>query len=184
MKKGILLVLLLAFFANTVFAQQAQQDNQPKEIYVINKTNGRHLWWDIFGFAGPRYYELHTNSEFATDSLGEKLVIHEMNCSDPGSLKCRWGDIERSQYPIVFNGYTISCTTIEDLIDKMLNEIDRILYRTGQSTGVVSRKQLIREEDNRDTVLEISLTARWTNGNTNCDANITFEIDDVTEFVY
>ena len=177
MKKGFFLAILIAMFANIGFAQQ---NDRPRVIYVISESNGRRPWWDIFEVAGARYKILDPQVRFETNPFGENVEVRVLNCENPGDVKCRWSSVDRTPSPIIFNGFTISSTTIEDLTDEMLDEIDGILYRTGQSTGSVSRKLSIRQNDN---LLVILLTARWTNGNSNCDADITVEMRDITQFV-
>ena len=177
MKKGILLAILIAMFANI---GHAQQNDRPRIVYEINESNGRQPWWDILGVADARYKTLVSSISYPKTNTGEIVELHRLDCVDPGNTKCRLSAVDRTPSPIIFNGFTISSTIIEDLTDEMLDEIDGILYRTGQSTGSVSRKLSIRQNDN---LLVILLTARWTNGNSNCDADITVEMRDITQFV-
>ncbi|MBR3412823.1 MAG: hypothetical protein IKG81_09055 [Bacteroidales bacterium] len=173
-KKGLLFALLVALFASTSFAQQT------RIISVINESNGRQPWWDILEVAKARYSTVKASVSFQVTPDGEYVEIHRLDCEDPGNVKCRWSSVDRTPSPISFNGFSISRTTIDNLTDEMLDEIDGILYSSEQSTGTVSRTLSIWQNNQ---LLIILLTARWINGNANCDANITIEIKDITQFV-
>ena len=174
MRKKTFLATILFTFAASGFAQTT------RIINVVEEHNGRLPWWDIFEVAKPRYKDIEPTISFATSPDGETIEIHHLICNEPGYVKCRWSAVDRTPSTIEFNGFSINRSTLEENIDEMLDDIDSILFNTGQYTGSVTRKISFRQNNQ---LLVILLRATWINGTSNCDADITFDITDVTQFV-
>ena len=172
MKK--IFIILFCTIANIGIAQSV------RIIRIVEEHNGRQPWWDIFEVAEPRYNDITPTISYRTSPSGDCIEIHHLLCENPGHSKCRWSVTERTPSVINFNGFTIDGNTIEEIIDEMLDEIDSILFNTGQSTGTTTRKITFRQNNQ---LLVILLRATWINGNSNCDADITFDITDITQFV-